>query len=172
MDLPVADRQEVLDNMVKQMPLTSATEFEMEGDPDPNWALASDASLDGGELGKLFAGEWEGRYPSQSEADLALVKLMLPRCDTPRECWETFKLSKLGERKKAKRSSYARSTVALAAQHLLVTLHHPRPGIDDRRGNRSGSLMAPASRACTVCGLFIPLDRLRQFFHSPSPCSS
>ena len=118
MDLPIGDRQDVLNNMVKQMPLTSAIEFEMEGDPDPNFALASDASLETGELGKLFAGDWEGRYPSQSEADLALVKLLLPHCDTPRECWETFRLSKLGERKKAKRPSYARSTVALAAQHL------------------------------------------------------
>ena len=74
MELPLADRQVVLNNMVMQMPLTTATELEMVGDPDPDWALASDASLDVGELGKLFAGDWEGRYPSQSEADLALVK--------------------------------------------------------------------------------------------------
>lgn len=118
MDLPVADRQDVLNNMVMQMPLTTATEHEMVGAPDPNWALASDASLDVGELGKLFAGDWEGRCPSQSEADLALVKMLLPRADSPRECWETLRLSGLGKRTKAKRSSYARSTMALATQHL------------------------------------------------------
>lgn len=36
-----------------------------------------------GELGRLFSGDWIGRYPSQSEADLALIKLLLPITDSP-----------------------------------------------------------------------------------------
>lgn len=60
----------------------------------------------------------ESWYPSQSEADLALIKLLLPHADSPRECWLTFRLSKLGERDKARRSDYARATLSLAAQHL------------------------------------------------------
>ena len=35
LDLPVADRQDVPNTMVMQMPLTSATELEIVGDPDP-----------------------------------------------------------------------------------------------------------------------------------------
>jgi hypothetical protein len=66
----------------------------------------------------LFRGDWEGRYPSQSEADLALVKLLLPLTDSPRECWLTFQQSALGAREKAKRTDYAQSTIALAQQHL------------------------------------------------------
>ncbi len=56
-------------------------------------------------------------YPSQSEADLALVKFLLPHCESPSECWATFRLSKLGERDKAKRADYARRTISLALQH-------------------------------------------------------
>lgn len=90
----------------------------MSGDDAPDYALAARAAEDGGELGRLFAGDWEGRYPSQSEADLALFKLLMPHTDSPRECWLTFRLSELGKREKAKRLDYARSTLALAAQHI------------------------------------------------------
>jgi hypothetical protein len=66
----------------------------------------------------LFRGEWEGRYASQSEADLALVKLLAPKTQSPQECWQTFLLSRLGARNKAKRPDYARSTLGAAAAHL------------------------------------------------------
>ncbi|PKM01764.1 MAG: hypothetical protein CVV17_06625, partial [Gammaproteobacteria bacterium HGW-Gammaproteobacteria-7] len=127
-DLPVDDRQVVLDRMVSQMPDRAATEHELVGDPEPNLPLAERASLDEGELGRLFRGDWQGRYPSQSEADLALVKLLLPLTETPRECWETFRLSGLGQRPKAKRSGYARSTVALALQHAENDAEQVRHG--------------------------------------------
>lgn len=127
-DLPVDDRQVVLDRMVSQMPDRAATEHELVGDPEPNLPLAERASLDDGELGRLFRGDWQGRYPSQSEADLALVKLLLPLTETPRECWETFRLSGLGQRPKAKRSGYARSTVALALQHAENDAEQVRHG--------------------------------------------
>ena len=127
-DLPVDDRQVVLDRMVSQMPDRAATEHELVGDLEPNLPLAERASLDEGELGRLFRGDWQGRYPSQSEADLALVKLLLPLTETPRECWETFRLSGLGQRPKAKRSGYARSTVALALQHAENDAEQVRHG--------------------------------------------
>lgn len=115
---PVSDRQTMLDNMVSQMPKTEIAERALTGDPFPNFTVADEATRNEGELGRLFRGDWQGRrYPTQSEADLALVKLLLPECDSPRECWETFLLSRLGQRDKAKRNGYARSTVALAIQH-------------------------------------------------------
>ncbi len=116
LDQPVGDRQPELDSMVAAM-APPAPEVELWGDPDPDYAVADRAAVDGGELGKLFRGEWAGRYPSQSEADLALVKLLAPLTDTPRECWATFRLSKLGERDKAGRADYAKRTMSLALQH-------------------------------------------------------
>lgn len=115
-DRPLAHHSELLSTLVGEMkPLVP--EVALWGDPSPNWSLADQALLDQGELGRLFAGDWQGRYPSQSEADLALVKLLMPECDSPRECWETFCLSNLGKRDKAKRHDYARRTVSLALQH-------------------------------------------------------
>lgn len=116
-DRQLAERQEMLATMATQM-APIVPEINLWGDPSPHWALANDASLDGGELGRLFCGNWDGRYPSQSEADLALVKLLLPHCESPRECWETFRLSALGKRDKAKRADYARTTIVKAMQHI------------------------------------------------------
>ena len=65
----------------------------------------------------MFSGNWQGRYPSQSEADLTLVKLLLPLTESPLECWRTFRLSGLGKREKAERPDYKRRTMALAMLH-------------------------------------------------------
>lgn len=117
-DRPVAQRQELLGKLASEMRPSASTEIQLDGDDAPDWSLAAFAAQDSGELGRLFAGDWQGRYPSQSEADLALVKLLLPHADSSRECWLTFRLSKLGERDKAGRLDYARATLSLATQHL------------------------------------------------------
>lgn len=120
---PIENRQELLDRLVGEMgiphsPKNLPHSLNLPGEDISDFALADRAAMDEGELGHLFRGEWEGRYPSQSEADLALVKFLLPDTETPRECWRTFQLSRLGERDKARRSDYAKSTIAIAIQHL------------------------------------------------------
>ncbi|MDM7930029.1 AAA family ATPase [Blastomonas fulva] len=126
-DRPVSDRQELLSNMVEQM-RPEPTEIAMAGDNCPDYALAERAICDEGELGRLWRGEWEGRYPSQSEADLALVKLLAPQTDSPAECWKTFRLSRLGQRDKADRSDYARSTLGQAVAHLSADAYSAKHG--------------------------------------------
>jgi hypothetical protein len=117
-DRPISERQALLSNMVSRMTPEAPKRIELWGDDSADWGAASRAAEDSGELGRLFGGDWQGRYPSQSEADLALVKLLMPLTESPRECWLTFRLSKLGTRNKAKRVDYAESTIALATQHL------------------------------------------------------
>lgn len=127
-DLALADRQEMLDNMVSQMRPVNQ-EVDLWGEHSPDWSLADRSSFDAGELGRLFRGEWEGRYSSQSEADFNLVTMLLPLCESPRECWETFRLSKLGKRDKARRRDYAQSTISRAAQRIAsdgATAKHGR----------------------------------------------
>lgn len=119
-DQPIAERQALLTNMVTQMAPEAPTVTELWGEDHADWTAASRAAEDTDELGRLFAGDWQGRYPSQSEADLALVKLLIPLTDSPRECWLTFRLSRLGQRDKAGRTDYAQSTLALASQHLAA----------------------------------------------------
>jgi hypothetical protein len=131
-DLPIADRQALLTNMVMQMTPEAHCEVELWGDDVTDWAAAARAAEDAGELGRLFRGDWAGRYPSQSEADLALVKLLSPLTESPRECWRTFLQSELGQREKAKRSDYARRTIALAVQHAA----------NDAAATQHGQIMA------------------------------
>ena len=126
-DQPIAERQAMLTNMVAQMTPEAPPEIDLTGDDVPDYAAAAQAAEDLGEMGRLFCGDWEGRYESRSEADLALVKLLLPITESPLECWRTFRLSGLGKREKAERRDYARSTMALAVQHLhndAVALAH------------------------------------------------
>lgn len=139
-DKPIAKRQELLETLVGEMGLEPAIDFQL-SDDDPNFALAARACEDTGELGRLFAGHWDGRYPSQSEADLALVKLLMPHTDSMGECWSTFRLSKLGQRDKARRRDYAQSTLAMAAQHLVNDAAQIQHG---RQLAKSLSWQAPA----------------------------
>lgn len=115
---PIADRQELLTKMVSQMSPERVEPIALEGEDGPDWGVAARAVEDQGELGRLFRGDWEGRYPSQSEADLGLVRLLIPLTESPLECWRTFQLSKLGERDKANRDDYARGTMALALRQV------------------------------------------------------
>lgn len=125
---PIADRQELLTNMVSQMSLERVEPIALEGEDGPDWVLAARAVEDQGELGRLFRGEWKDRYPSQSEADLVLVRLLIPLTESPLECWRTFQLSELGKREKANRDDYARRTMALALRQLAGDQEEARHG--------------------------------------------
>ena len=116
----IAKHHELLHTLISMMPPTASIEIQFVGEEIPDFALAARAAADTSELGRLFSGVWEGRYPSQSDADLALVKLLLPHTNSPNECWQTFRLSTLGKRDKAKRPDYKKSTLACAMQHLAV----------------------------------------------------
>lgn len=128
-DKPIAERQALLDNMVSRMD-PHAPEILLTGEDVPDLALAERAAADSRELGRLFRGEWQDRYSSQSEADLALVKLLLPLTNSPRECWATFRLSALGKRDKAGRADYMKRTLGLAAQHLANDAESVRHGAE------------------------------------------
>lgn len=61
-DRPVANRQELLGKLASEMRPSTSTEIPLDGDDAPDWSLASFAAQDSGELGRLFAGDWQGRY--------------------------------------------------------------------------------------------------------------
>lgn len=119
--MPIAARHDLLDTLVGEMHADEQrVQVKLDGDAIPDFALAARAAEDAGELGRLFRGEWQGRYPSQSEADLALTKLLMSHAESPRECWLTFRLSALGKRDKAGRPDYAQSTLSEAARLLAA----------------------------------------------------
>ena len=132
-DQPVANRQALVNNMVGQME-PPAPDILLTGEDQPNQGLAALARADGGALGRLFRGESLGSYKSQSEADLALVTMLLPRTSSPRECWATFRLSALGQRDKARRPDYMRRTLAVAAARVTEQAEQSRRGAEIAAG--------------------------------------
>ena len=125
--LSIAERQGVIDGMISQM-APPAPEIALTGPDTPDLAAVARAEADSGEMGRLWRGDWQGRYGSKSAADLALVKFLLALTGSPRECWATFRLSSLGQREKAARADYARGTLAVANQHLEKDAYHIRCG--------------------------------------------
>ncbi|MBT3071900.1 DUF3987 domain-containing protein [Rhodomicrobium sp. Az07] len=117
---PIEDRETLLGILVRE--INNGKEpalIELADGGVPNLALASNLNEDKGDIGKLWRGGWQDMgYPSQSEADLALVKRLMTECNSSEDCWATFLLSELGKRDKAKRPDYARRTISVAIQHL------------------------------------------------------
>lgn len=167
-DRPIAERQEMLSNMVAQMASDAPAKLELWGDDHADWDAATRAAENKGELGRLFGGDWKGRYPSQSEADLALVKLLIPLTESPRECWLTFRLSKLGQRDKAKRTDYAQSTMSLAMQHFRNDAQQLRLGEAMAAGLLQQAASSPtADQPQADAEAFSLLDRLSVDWTAP-----
>lgn len=117
---PIRPHYRLLETLVAEMGRGSSLEVELEEDHDgdQDWHVAEQALVDTGEMGRLFAGDWQERYRSQSEADLALVKLLARCTESNDACWAAFRMSALGKREKAARQDYKRRTLTLARTHL------------------------------------------------------
>lgn len=123
---PISPRQRWLDILYAELVRGTEIEVELEDDPDgdPDYAVAETAFGDQGELGRLFrGGEWEGKYPSGSEADLALVTMLARLTTSNTGCWGAFQMSSLGKRikdgkRKSDRPDYRRTTLAKARTYL------------------------------------------------------
>jgi Protein of unknown function (DUF3987) len=111
---PIQERQaelmELWNELKPTSPNTPNTQT-FEGDPDEKYTdeeihkIALEAS-NGAKYSDLFAGNWHSYYPSQSEADLALVNIIAFYTQNRRQLIRLFHRSELGKRPKAKRKDY------------------------------------------------------------------
>lgn len=132
-DRPIAERQKFAVNMASQMRSDEADDHNLRPDQpgdDMDVCVAAVAIEDGGELGRLMRGDWQGRnYPSQSEADFALMKMLARLTDSNGACRGAFRLSGLGQREKAQRDDrYLNRTLRSARAQLAVETHHSETG--------------------------------------------
>lgn len=67
----------------------------------------------------LYEGRWQGAYPSQSEADQALMNVFAFYSQNRQQLARLFHQSALGKRKKAKRADYLGGTIARALDQQL-----------------------------------------------------
>lgn len=68
---------------------------------------------------RLFVGDWHHDYPSQSEADQALMNFIAFHTQNRPQIARIFRMSALGQRDKAKRDKYLEYTIDKAFDNLL-----------------------------------------------------
>lgn len=109
-DQPVHEREQVLVNMVAQMrPVAASLELEELEPQYDDWFVFSVAAqaANNDKFWALWRGEWnELGYPSQSEADLALMSMFTFYSDSNAQCRRLFRESGLGKREKTTKSDY------------------------------------------------------------------
>lgn len=132
-DRPIAERQQFAVNMASQMRSDDVDDHELRPDQpgdDMGVCIAAQAIEDGGEMGLLMRGDWEGRnYPSQSEADLALMKELGRLTESNGACRMAFRLSGLGQREKARKNDrYLNLTLRRARAELAAETRHLETG--------------------------------------------
>lgn len=120
LDRPILDRQQYLTNMASQMRVQAARDDHMaelepvDTDMEVYERAANAANAD--KFLALCSGRWEemGEYPSQSEADLALMSMFAFYSRSNEQCRRLFRMTGLGKREKAvKNDRYLNYTLSL-----------------------------------------------------------
>ncbi len=120
--LELADHQatvEWLQGLMQQRSLEKPTQPEMSehGLTDAQILERARRARNGAKFARLWAGEWEGAYGSQSEADLALCCLLAFWCGpNPSRIDALFQQSALAREKWLEREDYRQSTISSAIQ--------------------------------------------------------
>lgn len=120
LERPIQERQEFLSNMVTQMReqqerATALIEVQEE-DADAEIYERAAHAANAEKFLALCRGEWEriGEYPSQSEADLALMSMFTFYSPSNEQCRRLFRMTTLGKREKAvKNDRYLNFTLQL-----------------------------------------------------------
>lgn len=94
---------------------------------------------------RLFQGDWHHDYPSQSEADQALMNFIAFHTQNRPQISRIFRLSALGQRDKAKRDKYIQYTIDKAFDNLLPPID--LSGILDQVNAALSKPVQPASVA-------------------------
>jgi primase-polymerase (primpol)-like protein len=104
-DKPIEDRQEMLANMVTQMRPADYTAEALPDQPETeaDTTVISRAmkAANAEKFASLANGQWPGRYPTQSEADMALMSIIAFYTPNNAQCRRIFRLTELGKREKA-----------------------------------------------------------------------
>lgn len=103
---PIAERQSLLDTLVKEMESVGVNRIELEELPETEhdssiWDKAMKAS-NSEKFIRLCEGKWsEMGFPSQSEADMALMSMFAFYSNSNAQCKRMFRQTNLGVREKA-----------------------------------------------------------------------
>lgn len=143
-DESVADRRELLQNMVARMrPLVDPDKAPLDELPPEvdDWYVFATAAwaANADKFWRLHLGDWQG-FPSQSEADLALMSMYTFYSDSNAQCRALFRTSVLGRRDKATKDD----------RHLDYMLRVLRTRQARERSAELGGLIAHADAVAAV----------------------
>lgn len=122
-DAPIEERQDLLQLLFDQMggPAATYTYAEDQPEREPDHVIVERAmnAANGDKFGELYAGDWTNLYPSQSEADFALVDIVAYYTQNRAQIARIFRASNLGKRDKAQRNDYVAYMVNKSFDRLL-----------------------------------------------------
>ena len=122
-DAPIAERQTLVSTLwhelgghIEQHNVTGDIVEKLTDDEVLNKAAGA---VNGEKFIRLYKGEWQGDYPSQSEADQALMNFLAFYSQHRIQLMRLFRNSGLGQREKAQRNGYLNYTINRAFDRML-----------------------------------------------------
>lgn len=108
---PINDRHDLLNQLFVQMAGQSPQTYVYTGDDeesadDKTIIEQAKAASNGEKFSRLYGGDWQSFYPSQSEADLATIDIIAFYTQNRNQIIRIFRNSALGQRAKASRKDY------------------------------------------------------------------
>lgn len=114
---PIRDLQhqvlQLFTDMDRQNELAVTTLVEVDQTlTDTEVVLRAERAINADKFKKLCRGDWQGDYPSQSEADFALLSMLCFYTKSNDQVRRIFRISKLGQRPKAQNDKYLNTAIA------------------------------------------------------------
>lgn len=124
--MPIFDRQELVTALWEEMgPQATPNHYQGDAMPrayDEEVIESCRRALNGPLFETLWAGNWQQDYSSQSEADLALMNIIVFHTKNRMQAMRIFRMSGLGQRDKAKRDKYLSYTIDKAFDETLPAI--------------------------------------------------
>lgn len=143
-DAPIRDYNDLLQVLWQQMGSGSKAVEHYAGlaeatETDEQVIEAATNASNGEKFAALYSGDWQQYYPSQSEADLALIDIIAFYTQNRAQIMRIFRNSGLGQRDKAKRNDYVNYMLNKSFDRML-----PPVDIDGLRNALEAQLTAKA----------------------------
>lgn len=165
LNVPIEERQELLQLLFDQMGGPAQTYSYAEDKPqieeDDEIISKASGAVNGEKFQRLYNGDFQTLYPSQSEADFALVDIIAFYTQNRAQIARIFRASALGQRDKAKRDAYIgymvnksfdRQLPPVDIEGLKIAFQNLKLGEDGAVKGEPGSqqLTAPSLAASTT----------------------
>ena len=124
-DKPIEDRSDLLLQLFNQMGGPAASNSiidEPQREEDATILEIARNARNGDKFSELYSGSWQSYYPTQSEADFALIDIVAYYTQNKNQIERIFKTSALGKRDKAKRKDYISYMINKSFDRMLPKL--------------------------------------------------